>query len=363
MAHLFSPLTLRDVTFRNRVGVSPMCQYLSEDGFADDWHLVHLGARATGGAGLVCLEATAVEPRGRISPQDLGIWRDEHVPMLARIARFLRAHGAVPAIQLAHAGRKAATARPWDGGAPLPAEAGAWPIVGPSPQPFAEGYQTPVALGVDEIHGIVASFAAAAARAREAGFQAVEIHAAHGYLIHSFYSPLSNHRSDTYGGSFDGRIRLLLDVVDAVRREWPEGLPLFVRLSATDWTEGGWTPEDTVSLARRLATLGVDLVDCSSGGNVPRAAIPMAAGYQLPFAAAVRRDPGVASAAVGLITAPDQADAIIRAGHADMVLLARESLRNASWPIHAARALGHDTADLVRHNTAGPTDSCSWWTS
>jgi len=347
MAGLFSPLTLRGVTFRNRIGVSPMCQYSAADGVAGDWHLVHLGARAAGGAGLVCVEATAVEPRGRISPADLGLWNDTQGEPLARIARFIRAQGAVPAIQLAHAGRKASTRAPWEGGTPLAPADGGWPILGPSPLPFADGYQTPAEMSPAHLTAVVRAFASSAVRAREAGFDAVEIHAAHGYLIHSFCSPLSNHRTDAYGGSFDGRIRLLLEVTDAVRAEWPDGRPLFVRVSATDWTDGGWTSEDTVALAGRLAARGVDLIDCSSGGNVPRAAIPGTPGYQVPFAAAVRREAGIASGAVGLITTPAQAEAIIAAGEADLVLLAREMLRDASWPIHAARALGHPTADLV----------------
>jgi len=340
--HLFTPLRQRSLELRNRIVVSPMCEYSSQDGFAHAWHLVHLGSRAVGGAGLVYTEATAVGPEGRISPEDLGIWKDEHVPMLRRITDFVRAHGAACGMQLAHAGRKASTAAPWKGGKPVPVSEGGWPVVAPSPLPFAEGYPTPHELSLTEIAGVVAAFAAAARRALDAGFQVIEVHAAHGYLIHQFLSPLSNQRRDSYGGSRDNRMRLLCEVIEAVRGVWPQDLPLWVRISATEWVEGGWNGDDSVALARRVAPLGVDMIDCSSGGNVPRAPIPAGPGYQTPFAAKVRAEAGVPTAAVGMILSPAQADHIIRTGQADAVVLARELLRRPYWPLHAARALGHD---------------------
>lgn len=339
-SHLFDPLTLRGVTFRNRIAVSPMCQYSCEEGLATDWHLVHLGSRAVGGAALVMAEATAIEAIGRISPHDLGIWSEAHVPPLARAAAFIREQGAVAGIQLAHAGRKAGTSRPWEGGKRIPLEAGGWIPVAPSPRPFYPDDPTPIELTARDIDGVVASFVAAARQSLAAGFQVIEIHAAHGYLMHEFLSPLSNHRSDDWGGSFENRARLLLDVATATRGVMPEGLPLFVRVSATDWAEGGWTGDDTVRLAPMLRERGVDLIDCSSGGAVSGATIPVAPGYQVPFAARVRRETGVSSAAVGLITDANQADAIIKEGEADMVFLAREFLRDPYWPIHAARTLG-----------------------
>ncbi len=336
--HLFSPLRLREVELRNRIVVSPMCQYSSEDGFASDWHLVHLGSRAVGGAALT--EASAVLPEGRISPNDLGIWKDEHIEMLARIFSFVRQQGAVPGMQLAHAGRKASTARPWEGGKPLGANRGGWsPIFGASPIPFDHGYQTPNELDRAGLAEIREAFAHAARRALAAGAQVVEIHAAHGYLLHSFFSSLSNKRTDEYGGSFENRIRLLCETVEAVRAVWPDEFPLFVRISATDWTEGGWTVNDSVALARKLKSLGVDLVDCTSGGNVADAKIPTGAGYQLPFAAKVRAEAEIATGAVGLITSPEQANQIIRNGQADVVLMAREFLRHPYWPLNAARPL------------------------
>ncbi|MDQ2868547.1 MAG: NADH:flavin oxidoreductase/NADH oxidase [Verrucomicrobiota bacterium] len=339
-SHLFSPLTLRDLELRNRIVVSPMCEYSSIDGFADDWHLVHLGSRAVGGAALVFTEATAISPEGRISPDDLGLWRDEHVEMLARIFRFITAQGAAPGVQLAHAGFKASTSAPWKGHAPLDVAHGGWtPIFGPSAEPFDRGYQTPQALDAAGIERVIADFVAAARRCEAAGAKVVEIHAAHGYLLHEFLSPLTNHREDEYGGSFANRIRLLSRVVDAVRAVWPETLPLFVRISATDWKEGGWTAEDSVTLARRLKTLGVDVIDCSSGGAIPKAEIPTGPGYQVPLARAVRHGAQIASAAVGLITTPEQADQIIRLGDADLVFLAREFLRDPYFALHAASAL------------------------
>jgi 2,4-dienoyl-CoA reductase-like NADH-dependent reductase (Old Yellow Enzyme family) len=340
MAGLFDPLPLRGVTLRNRIAVSPMCQYSCVDGLATDWHLVHLGSRAVGGAGLVMAEATAVAPRGRISPDDLGIWSDAHVPPLARVAAFIRAQGAVPGIQLAHAGRKAGTRRPWIGGGRLPLDAGGWVAVAPSPVGFAPDDPAPEALDARGIADTIDRFVAAAGRSLAAGFDLIEIHAAHGYLLNEFLSPLSNLRTDQYGGSFDNRVRLLLEVVEAVRRVWPERLPLFVRLSATDWAPGGWTDDDTVRLAPLLQERGVDLVDCSSGGVVGGVSIPLGPGYQVPFAERVRRAAGMPSGAVGLITGARQADDILRDGRADLVFLARELLRDPYWPQRAARELG-----------------------
>lgn len=338
MAHLFDPLVLRGVTLRNRIGMSPMCQYSAVEGLANDWHFVHLGARAVGGVGLIITEATAVQAHGRISPYDLGIWSDEQVEGLHHLARFISAHGAVPAIQLAHAGRKANTKRPWEGGGPLPNADGAWRIVGPSPIPFREGYPTPEELTLDDIAEVVSAFALGAERAIAAGFRMIEIHAAHGYLLHSFYSPLANSRMDQYGGSFDNRVRLPLEVARAVRARMPDAAPLAVRLSSTDWVEGGWSPEDTIELARRLKAEGVDLIDCSSGGNVITL-VPSEPGYQVSFAHAVRQQAGIATAAVGLITDPAHADQIVAHGDADIVLLGRELLRNPYWPQLAAKAL------------------------
>ncbi|HEU4416889.1 MAG TPA: NADH:flavin oxidoreductase/NADH oxidase [Candidatus Angelobacter sp.] len=343
MPHLFEPLQLRDVALSHRIVVSPMCQYSCQDGFATDWHLVHLGSRAVGRAAAVIAEATAVTADGRISPQDLGIWSDAHVEPLRRAFSFVAEQGAVPGIQLAHAGRKASTSQPWNGGKPIsPAEGGWTPIHAPSPLPFAEGYQTPQALSVAAIAKIVEAFAAAALRAQSAGARLIELHSAHGYLLHSFLSPLTNQRTDQYGGSFANRIRFVCEVVAAVRRVWPEKYPLWVRISATDWTEGGWTVEESVELARTLQPMGVDLFDCSSGGNVAHARIPVGPGYQVAFAERVRREAGVRTGAVGMITEPAQADQIIRAGQADVVILARQFLREPYWPLLAARALGHD---------------------
>ena len=321
-----------------------MCQYSSTDGFANDWHLVHLGSRATGGAGLVMMEASAVEARGRISPADHGIWKDEHIEFLSRITRFIHEQGAVAGIQLAHAGRKASTRRPWEKGGPVPEAEGGWLPVAPSPVPFLPGDRPPEELSKAGIQAIVQAFVNAGGRALRAGFRVVEIHGAHGYLIHEFLSPLSNRRTDEYGGSFDNRIRFALEVTGAVREAWPKHLPLFLRISATDWVDGGWTPEESVELSRRVAALGLDLVDCSSGGSSLEQKIPLAPGYQVPFAERVKREAGVLTGAVGLITTPQQADEIIRSGQADLVLLAREFLRNPYFPMTAARALGTEPA-------------------
>lgn len=342
MADLFAPLALRDITLPNRILVSPMCQYSSIDGFASDWHLVHLGSRAVGGAGLVFTEATAVAPEGRISPQDLGIWSDDHVEPLERITRFVKAQGSVAGTQLAHAGRKGSTPRPWDtrGGRAIAPADGGWQPVGPDARPFDSGYPEPRPLVVAELPGIADAFAAAARRALAAGFEVIELHAAHGYLLHEFLSPLSNSRSDAYGGSFENRIRLLLEVVRRLRSVWPERLPLFVRISATDWAPGGWEVDEAVELCRRLKGEGVDLIDCSSGGNVAHQKIELGPGYQTPFAERVRREAGIATGAVGLITSPAQAAHIVRSGQADCVLLARELLRDPYFPLRAARELG-----------------------
>ncbi len=351
-AHLFSPLVLRGVTLRNRVVLSPMCQYSSEDGLANDWHLVHLGSRAVGRAGLVMTEATAVSAAGRISPQDLGIWEDRHVEPLARVVRFVKGQGAAAGIQLAHAGRKASTRRPWEGGAPLPPAEGGWPVVGPSPVPFAKGYPVPHPLDAPGLRDVVDQFRGAALRSVAAGFDLIELHAAHGYLLHSFLSPLSNRRTDEYGGSLENSMRLPLEVVEAVRGAVPERMPLMVRVSATDWVEGGWDLAQSVALARELARRGVEVVDCSSGGVVPGARIPVGAGYQVPLAEGVRRQAGVRTAAVGLITEPRQADAIIRGGQADLVMLGRVLLRKPCWPLHAARVLGQEVDWPVQYGRA-----------
>jgi 2,4-dienoyl-CoA reductase-like NADH-dependent reductase (Old Yellow Enzyme family) len=351
---LFDPLTIRGLTLRNRIGVSPMCQYSCDDGFATDWHLVHLGSRAIGGAAVVFTEATAVAAQARITPFDLGIWKDDHITPLSRVARFLKAHGALAGIQLAHAGRKASSRRPWEGGAQIPASEGGWQPDAPSPSPFRPEDSAPHQLSRDEIQAVAESFRAAARRALEAGFGLVEIHSAHGYLLHEFLSPLSNSRRDDYGGSFENRTRIVLEVVAAVRRVWPEHLPLFLRISCSDWVDGGWTINDSVELARRVKPLGVDLIDCSSGGTVPTAQIPLSPGYQVPFAARIRREAGIRTAAVGLITTPRQADEIVRAGNADLVLLAREFLRDPYFGLHAAQALGQLPGVPVQYARAFP---------
>jgi len=338
--HLFTPLTLRRLEFRNRIFVSPMCQYSATDGFPTDWHLVHLGSRAVGGVGLVIVEATGVTPEGRISPHDVGIWLDAHIDPLARIVRFVKEQGAAAGIQLAHAGRKASTAAPWERGGGLAPAEGGWTPVAPSAIPFANGYATPHALTANEIAGLVERFAEAADRARAAGFDAIELHAAHGYLLHEFLSPLTNLREDEFGGSFENRIRFPLAVARRLREAWPDSLPVFVRISATDWVEGGWSLDESIEFSRRLKEIGIDLVDCSSGGLVADARIPVGPGYQTPLAAAVRKEAGIATGAVGMVTSPEQAEQILATGQADAVLLARELLRNPYWPLVAARRLG-----------------------
>jgi 2,4-dienoyl-CoA reductase-like NADH-dependent reductase (Old Yellow Enzyme family) len=338
---LFSPLPIRGITLPNRIAVSPMCEYSSVDGFANDWHLVHLGSRASGGAGLVIVEATAVEPRGRITHGDLGLWSDDQIPALARITAFLKSQGAVPAIQLAHAGRKASCQLPWDGGASIPPAApNGWQVVAPSAIPFREGDPIPHALTIPEMQDLVAAFAAATRRALAAGFEVIEIHGAHGYLINEFLSPLSNHRQDEYGGDFENRIRFLREVIHAVRHEMPRHLPLFLRISATDWADGGWTLDDSVELARIVQPLGVDLIDTSSGGNAIHAKIPVGPGYQVPLSERIRRDAGILTGAVGMITEAEQAEEILQTEKADIVLLARELLRDPYFPMRAAQSLG-----------------------
>ncbi len=353
MAHLFEPMTVRGVTLKNRIAVSPMCEYSSEDGFAQDWHLVHLGSRAIGGAALIFTEAAAVTAVGRISPQDLGIYRDAHVAMLRRITDFIAAHGGIAGIQLAHAGRKASTARPWDGGGPVATADGGWEAVAPSALAFGD-YAVPRALTHAGIASVADAFAAGARRALEAGFRIIEVHAAHGYLLHEFFSPLSNLRTDEYGGSFQNRTRIAHDVIRAIRAVIPVEVPLFVRISATDWADGGWTLDESMRLARDLRELGVDLIDASSGGLAPQQRIEVGPGYQVPFAAQIRSDAGIATGAVGMITEPGQADDIIRSGQADLVLLAREMLRDPYWPLHAASALGADAAWPPQYERAKP---------
>jgi 2,4-dienoyl-CoA reductase-like NADH-dependent reductase (Old Yellow Enzyme family) len=342
-ATMFTPLQIRDVRLRNRIGVSPMCEYSSVDGYANDWHLVHLGSRAVGGAALVMTEASAVLPEGRISPQDLGIWSDDHIPTLSRIFRFIEDQGAVPGMQLAHAGRKASVSAPWNRGRALSESEGGWrPIFAPSAVPFSEASIVPQMLDAAGIARVVEAFGAAAERALRAGAKVIEVHSAHGYLSHEFLSPLANFRTDNYGGSFENRTRFVREIVAAIRRVWPPGYPLFVRVSASDWIEGGWTVDDSSALAAQLQPLGVDLIDCSSGGVVPNAPIFAGAGFQVPFAERIRRDTGILTAGVGMITSAQQADHIIRTGQADLVFLARELLRDPYWPLRAADELRQD---------------------
>jgi 2,4-dienoyl-CoA reductase-like NADH-dependent reductase (Old Yellow Enzyme family) len=349
---LFTELSLREITLRNRIGVSPMCQYSAHDGFVNDWHKVHLGSRAAGGAGIVFVEATAVEPRGRISPWDTGIWKQEHVPPLQSIATFVRSQGAAPGIQLAHAGRKASVHRPWEGGEQIPESEGGWRTIAPSPIPFRESDAPPHALTKTEIHQLIEAFANATRHALAAEFEIVEIHGAHGYLINEFLSPLTNHRMDEYGGTLSNRMRFALEVTEAVRAIWPARLPLFFRISATDWVPGGWTVDDSVELARCLKPLGVDVIDCSSGGSSTLQKIELGPGYQVPFAARIRRQAEIATVAVGMITTAQQANAIVSDGMADIVLLAREFLRDPYFPIHAALELGEKAGVPVQYARA-----------
>jgi 2,4-dienoyl-CoA reductase-like NADH-dependent reductase (Old Yellow Enzyme family) len=350
---LLSPLTIRGLTLRNRIVMAPMCQYVANEGFADDWHLVHLGSRAAGGVALVIAEATAVTRDGRITPGDLGIWSDEHIEPLARIARFVRSQGAAAGIQLAHAGRKASCDLPWKGGSGLMTpEAGGWPVIGPSAIPFDDGHPTPTALDETGIDRIVAAFEAAARRALQAGFQVVEIHAAHGYLLHEFLSPLSNQRTDQYGGSLESRMRLTLRVAEAVRRLTPSDLPVFVRISATDWVDGGWDADQSVVLAGRLKAFGIDLIDVSSGALVPKARIPVGKGYQVPLARKIRDEAGVPTGAVGLITEPQHANEIVTGGDADLVFLARELLREPYWALKAQHELGAEATWPISYGYA-----------
>jgi len=349
MSALFSPLRLRGLELKNRIVMSPMCQYSSVDGLPNDWHAVHLASRAVGGVGLVIAEATAVVPEGRITPADAGIWNDAQAEAWGAMARLVKSRGAAAGIQLAHAGRKASTDAPWRGGRAVDAKDGGWEPVAPSAVAFADGFATPRALSKSEIAALREAFAGATRRALAAGFDAVEIHAAHGYLLHEFLSPLANARDDEYGGSLENRMRFPLEVVAAVRAAWPEDRPLLVRISATDWAEGGWDLPQSIELARRMRALGVDLVDCSSGGQVPHAKVALGPGYQVPFAEAIRREAGIATGAVGLVTEPQQAEAIVASGQADAVLLARALLRDAYWPLHAAKALGVDVEWPVQY--------------
>jgi 2,4-dienoyl-CoA reductase-like NADH-dependent reductase (Old Yellow Enzyme family) len=347
MPQLFDPYTIKSVTVKNRIGVSPMCQYSSENGHATDWHLVHLGTRASGGAGMVMMEATAVSHEGRISPQDNGIYLDSHIPKLKQITDFIKSQGAVPALQIAHAGRKGSRGVPWITEFSVPASQGGWQIVGPSAVPFGDGYEIPHELTVNEISKIASDFKMAAKRSLAAGFQILEIHAAHGYLLHSFLSPISNCRTDSYGGSFENRIRFLIETVEAVKTEWPSNLPLFVRLSCTDWDERGWTLTDSVFLAMELKKLGVDLIDCSSGAIAPNIKIPVKTHFQVPLAEEIKKKANIATAAVGLITEPKAANNLIYKEQADIVLLARELLRNPNWPIQAAQYLNKVTSGVI----------------
>lgn len=341
MTTLLSPLTIRNITLRNRIVMSPMCQYTAENGLANDWHLVHLGTRAVGGVGLIIAEATAVAPEGRITPGDLGLWSDEQIEGLKKITDFIHGQGSVAGIQLAHAGRKASCALPHEGGKQIDLNSGGWTTMAPSAIPFSPGERAPEMLSEEGINKLISDFRAAAGRAQKAGFKVVEIHSAHGYLLQEFLSPLSNHRTDEYGGSFENRTRLLMQVTEAVRSVWPDENPLFVRISSTDWTEGGWTPEESVGLAYLLREVGVDLIDCSSGGNIINAKIPSAPGYQVPFAGALRKT-GIMTGAVGLITSAQQAEEILREEKADLIMMGRELLRNPYFPLQAAKELGEE---------------------
>lgn len=339
---LFDPISIRSVTIKNRIAVSPMCQYSATDGFANDWHLVHLGSRAVGGAGLVIMEATAVSPEGRITHGDLGIWKDEHISFLQRITSFIESQACVPGIQLAHAGRKASSHLPWLGGLPLGPSENPWQTIAPSAVPYKEGQPVPKEMSIDEIQQLLTNFKNAAKRVLKAGFKIIEIHAAHGYLINEFLSPLTNFRTDDYGGSFENRIRLLLEIVDTIRSEWPIDYPLFVRISATDWVDGGWNMEDSIRLANILKQKEVDLIDCSSGGNSHQQKIPVAPLYQVPFAERIKKETGMLTGAVGIITTSKEVEEVITNGQADLVLLARQVLRDPYFPLHAAKELQQD---------------------
>ena len=357
MAQLFDPLSIRGITLQNRIVVSPMCQYSSEDGFANDWHLVHLGSRASGGASLVFTEATAVTPEGRISPEDLGLWKDEQIDFLSRIVRFMKSQGTVPGMQIAHAGRKGSTQRPWEGSSKVPLDKGGWVPIAPSAVAFSDTYPMPRAMAKEEIRKVVEAFAQTARRALEAGFQVLEIHAAHGYLAHEFFSPLSNFRQDEYGGSFENRTRIGREIVSAVRKVWPENLPLFIRISATDWKEGGWGVDQAVELAKSLKPLGVDLVDCSSAGLVVDQKIVAGPGFQVPFAERIRRDADILTATVGLIETKEQVVDILAKNQADLVLMAREFLRDPYWPLRTARELKQKISWPAQYLRAAPPES------
>jgi 2,4-dienoyl-CoA reductase-like NADH-dependent reductase (Old Yellow Enzyme family) len=354
MSLLFSPLNIKNLTLKNRIVVSPMCQYSATDGFANDWHLVHLGGRAVGGASLIIQEATSVSPEGRISPADLGIWSDEHIPFLKRINEFIVKNGSVPGLQLAHAGRKASFDVPWKGGKQITAEMGGWETFAPSAIGYNENDIAPTALSTEGIAKVKADFRAATLRSISAGYRVIEIHAAHGYLFHQFLSPLSNLRTDEYGGSFENRARLLIEVTTDILDVWPQENLLFVRISATDWAEGGWTPEETVQLSKILKEKGVDLIDCSSGGNVPYQVIPVGPGYQVKFAESVKKEAGILTGAVGLITEAEQAEEILEEGKADLIFMARELLRDAYFPIHAADEIGDEIVWPVQYERAKP---------
>ncbi len=352
MALLFQPLNIRSIEFKNRIMVSPMCEYSSIDGFANDWHVVHLGSRAIGGAGLIITEAAAVSPEGRITPSDLGIWKDEHINELKRITKFIKEHDSVPGIQLAHAGRKASHDLPWKGSAVLTPNQGAWQTLAPSAIAYKDGEPLPKAMSKEDINQLVNDFRSAAVRAIEAGFEVIEIHAAHGYLINEFLSPLSNKRNDEYGGSFENRLKMLAEIVDAVRNVWTQEFPLFVRISATDWVDGGWTENDSVALAKVLQTKGVDLIDCSSGGNSHAQKIPVGPLYQVPFSEKIKKETGILTGAVGLITTVQQAEQVLARQQADLIILARQFLRDPYFPLHAAKELGVDVKWPVQYERA-----------
>ncbi|MGH2646800.1 MAG: NADPH dehydrogenase NamA [Ginsengibacter sp.] len=352
MALLFQPIKIRNIEIKNRIIVSPMCEYSSIDGFANDWHLVHLGSRAVGGAGLIITEAAAVSPEGRITPDDLGIWKDDHIEFLKRITKFLQEHGAVAGIQLAHAGRKASHFSPWKGGKALQKNEGAWETFAPSTIAYKEGEPLPNAMSKGDIHKVISDFSAAAKRGLRAGFTVFEIHAAHGYLINEFLSPLTNKRNDEYGGPFENRIKILIEIVEAVRKIITEELPLFVRISASEWTEGGWTIHDSVSLSKILKIKGVDLVDCSSGGNSHHQKIPVAPLYQVPFAERIKKECGILTGAVGLITKAEEAEKILNSNQADLIIMARQLLREPYFPLHAAKQLNTDVSWPLQYERA-----------